>query len=309
MLLFFDLLVKTLPLYIIAALGFFGGRYLNLDNKTIATTAIYIVTPVIIFNGALNSELSINILIIPLISFMLFCLVTIIAYLGSRVFGKNREDSSILSFLSASGNVGYFGLPLALAVFGESVESEFVMLILGFQVYFATVGMYVLASSKFSLKESLNKVLRMPYIYAFVIGVFVNFLNFDLGVGYDSLITIFRGGYSLLGMMLVGLGIAKIKSVKVEWGFVVFALMVRHILWPLLLLFIVYIDSFYTKLFDTELRNIFILVSLVPSAAVAVAMSIDFDLKPEQTSITVLISTILAMFYIPLVLSILGIQI
>jgi malate permease and related proteins len=132
---------------------------------------------------------------------------------------------------------------------------------------------------------------------------------------YESFIANFRGGYSLLGVMLIGFGISKIKDFKLDLKFISFGFLAKFIVWPVLLMFLIFLDKNYFHLMNNYLINgesganlvyqTFLILSLVPMGANLVAMSLEFNIDPEKTAFTIFLSYLFAIFYIPLVLSIL----
>ena len=187
------------------------------------------------------------------------------------------------------------------------------------QIFFATVGLYITALGHFSPKQAIQKILSMPLLYTAILGFMLNYFNLfkellEMEI-YESFIANFRGGYSLLGVMLIGFGISKIKDFKLDLKFISFGFLAKFIVWPVLLMFLIFLDKNYFHLMNNYLINgesganlvyqTFLILSLVPMGANVVAMSLEFNIDPEKTAFTIFLSYLFAIFYIPLVLSIL----
>ncbi len=77
---FFHLIDKIYPLYIIVVLGYIAGRFLRADRKTISSLLIYIIAPVVVFNGVATAPHNNNYLALPVIFFTVACLLSIIFF-------------------------------------------------------------------------------------------------------------------------------------------------------------------------------------------------------------------------------------
>jgi len=67
-----------------------------------------------------------------------------------------------------------------------------VLCILGFVLYENTLGFYIVARANFSIKESIRKVLKLPTIYAFLLGVLLNIGGIEFGEIMSNTITQFK---------------------------------------------------------------------------------------------------------------------
>jgi predicted permease len=160
-------------------------------------------------------------------------------------------------------------------------------------------------------------MLTMPLLYTAILGFVFNYFNLfkDLlnNKSYIDFMANFRGGYSLLGVMLIGFGVSKIKKFEIDWKFLSFGFIAKFVVWPLLLLILIFLDKNYFNIMDGYLINgvsrpdivyqTFLILSLVPMGANIVAMSLEFNISPEKTAVTIFLSYVFAIFYIPLILS------
>ena len=75
------------------------------------------------------------------------------------------------AYSASSGNTGYFGLPVALMLFGDAVFAPYVMAMFGMTLFENTVGFFVVAKGADTFKDSALKVLKVPTLYAFIAGL------------------------------------------------------------------------------------------------------------------------------------------
>jgi malate permease and related proteins len=296
---FFTLLGKIAPLYIVIFLGYISGKLLHVKKESIAPLLIYVIAPFVVFSGVIRAQISSGTLSLPLLFFTLACLISAIFYVLSSYIWKGSEKN-IVGFTSGSGNTGYFGLPVAIAIFGQDIVPLIVLSVLGFITFENTLGFYITARGNFTAKESLLKVLKLPTVYAFLVGLFINLSGIDLGKPYLDLATNFQGAYSTLGMMLIGLGIASITKFEFDYKFIATTFLAKFITWPLAIAGVIFLDTNYFHLYTTQIHQVMILMSVVPLAANTVAVATELRTHPEKASMAVLLSTLFALFYIPL---------
>ena len=193
---FLTLFSKLIPLYLIIILGFLAAKFLKSQKETIASLLIYIITPVIVFHGAYTTKISPLTLVLPVIFFSVASLICLSVYqFAKRIWHDTTKN--ILAFATGSGNTGYFGLPVAVAIFGDSILGMVVLCILGMVLYENTVGFFITARGHHTIMESIKKVLGLPAIYAFFLGILVNLSGITLSGTYFDTINIFRGSYTL----------------------------------------------------------------------------------------------------------------
>ncbi len=158
------LLAKPLPLLGLVGLGFVAGRHFGVERGSVARLAIFVVAPCVFFYGTatapIDREGTASFLLLPLLTWGLASLVCAIVYaLGSRV---PRPRRNLMAFAVGNTNSGYFGIPAAVAIFGESAFSTAVLLSIGFTLFENTVGFYVTARGRSTPREALARLLRLP---------------------------------------------------------------------------------------------------------------------------------------------------
>jgi malate permease and related proteins len=296
---FLLLFAKIFPLYLIVAAGYLAGKKLKVDKDTIATIAIYIVTPVVIFNGVATAPSSNKYLLLPVIFFLVACMLGGAFYKLGGLLWHNGEKN-ILGFTAGTGNTGYFGLPLILAVLGTPAQSIAILSILGFVLYESTVGYYFIAKGDATAKDTIIKVLKLPLIYAFVLGVIANKLGYNPATPITDLVTNFRGAYIVLGMLIIGIGLASVTRAALDTKFTLVTFLAKFICYPAIVALLILLDQTTLKLFNADTYKVMLLLSIVPLASNTVAFATKLKVHPEKAAFTVLLSTIFALFFIPL---------
>lgn len=299
---FFTLLVKLIPLYLIIGCGVIAGKYLRVQKESISPLLIYIIAPAVIFYGTQQADLTPNMLFLPVITFVTACIISIIFFaIGKKIWSDST--SNILGFTAGTGNTGYFGLPVITLVMGNNMLSTVVLATLGFLIFENTLGYYLIARTHYSLSASLLKLAKLPTIYAFIVGLLLNKQAFTLPSGIISVLEQFKGSYTILGMMIIGVGLSHASKLALDGKFILIAFLAKFTVWPLAILSIINFDQHFTHLLTPTIDQVLIILASVPLAANTVTFATELKAQPEKAAITVLLSTLFALLFIPAVVS------
>lgn len=298
---FLTLLNKILPLYLLILMGFVLGRsFENIKWDAIGVLLLYVISPLVVFSAVSNAYLDLSRLMLPV---FFFCLCSLICLLTFYFTGNAKKidvsNRGILAFAVGSGNTGYFGFPVVIVLFGEEALALAVLATVGFTLYENTVGFFVAARGKYDMRESLKKLSRLPALYAFLAGTLVNFMGIQFSSIWSDFGMSFRGAYVVLGMMLIGLGIAQVKGFQWDLRFLSIAFFAKFIAWPLAVLGLIGVDHYWLHFFDPAIYPVLFLISLVPLPVNSVAVSIALNQDFKKLATTVLLSTFFALIYIP----------
>lgn len=302
MMLFSSLFFKILPLYFNMILGVVASKLLKTPRDPLARLIFFIINPFIIFNGVLTTQLSWEILSLPFVIFIICSSLCLIFY---RISGNFWDDKTrnVLAFAAGSGNTGYFGLPLALLLFNDQGEGVYIMAAFGVTFYDNTVGYYVLAKEKEPFYKSLFKLLKVPTIHAFFLGLILNLLGVNVNEVFEEFMSHIKGAYTLLGMMILGLSLANLKTFRLDLRFIGLAFLAKFFIWPMATLTFTILDYLVFGFYDTSVYRAIMLISFLPLGVNTVILASLFEAEPEKASTAVLLSTGFALFYVPLLAS------
>lgn len=299
------LLTAFIPLGFLIVLGFAIGKILRLDLKTMALLAIYAITPIVAFGSTAQLDFKPSMLLLPLAS---FCMASVVAFLMLFI-GKILKNDSYrytLPMACGSGNTGYFGFPVALALFGAQGAGVYFLANLGVIIFESTIAYYYMARGNLSPREAVGKVIRLPVLYALTAGLL--FASFDMTLPDFALKLweLSKGAYIFVGMMIAGVGLAASSKFTIAPGFLSLGMLGKFLLWPLCAIIFRTVDG---GLFDTQTHNLLLVMSMVPVAANLPGFAVVNNGPVSDCAMLVLISTVLAIiglpFLLPLLLSVL----
>lgn len=299
---FLTLLGKILPLYISVILGVISTAILNCNKESVAKIILFILAPLIVFNATLSVKLNAEVLFLPLFFFLLSTILafTLLAYF-KRVWSDNTAN--VLAFSTATGNTGNIGIPLAILFLDGNLVDVFIFTVLASILYQNSVGYYITAKGNFTARESVMKVLKLPVLHAFILGVVLNLLGFKIPEMLMDYTNYVKGAYAILGMMLLGMGMEKIKSDGgLDFKFITYAMVIKFLLWPALVLLFIFLDKTIFHFLNDGFYMVMFLFSIVPLAGNTVTVATLLNVKPEKMSMAVFVSTMISLFFIPLAL-------
>ncbi len=302
-----ELALRMLPLPLLVALGFFVSRKLKVQKESIATLLVYVITPLVVFNGVVSGQLDTARLSLPVIIYATCCLLSALSLFMAKKF-FTRPALNILAYSGGNCNSGYFGLPVAVALLGEKAFTQAVLISFGFIFFENTMGYYLTARGHHTRAESLKKLIRLPSIYALILGLFFNKIGMHgLGPMQDILANA-RASYTFLGMMLIGMAIGDLKVFEIDWKFCSFAWIFKFLVWPIAMAVLVFADAHSFQILDSFAVKGLIVAAFLPMAANTVAFSTVFKAEPEKSSVAVFFSTLIAFAILPVVIFILGLM-
>ena len=283
------------------ALGVLSARRLKVDPRPIATLLIYLIAPLTFFRALVLGGPTPVYLALTAALFVIASLVAVfINRLGKRWLGD--EEGSVLAFSAGTGNTGYFGLPVALVLLPPSGVTLYLFCALGVTLYEFTVGFYLSARGRFTVRDSLLKIARLPLIYAFLAALLVEGVGMTVPAAVTDAMSVFPATYTLLGMMIIGMTLGRVSVRSLDGRFIGACVAVRYALWPLLMLGAVLLLKATTGL-SQDMALALLLIGVVPMAANVVVVAMELGIAPEKGALAVLITTLAAPLVIPLYLS------
>ena len=302
MTIFLTLLGKILPLYFSIILGLFSTLFLNCDKNTIAKILLFILAPLIVFNATISVKLDSTVLFLPIFFFLVSSgLAFILLFIFKKIYSDN--NANLLAFSTSTGNTGNIGIPLAILFLEPHLVDVFIFTVLASILYQNSVGYYITAKGHLTAKESINKVLKLPVLYAFILGIIFNISGFGIPDIFLNYADYLKGAYAILGMMLLGMGMEKIRSNNsFDLKFISYAIIIKFLLWPMIVLTFIFIDKNYIHFLNDGFYMIMFLFSIVPLAGNTVTVATILNVKPEKMSLAVFITTMISFLYIPFAL-------
>ena len=116
---------------------------------------------------------------------------------------------------------------------------------------------------------------------------------------FETIADNMRGTYVILGIMIIGLGLASIEKVRFDWKFISVLLSAKFIAMPLAMMMLIELDQTYFQLFNEQIYRVLLLLAIVPPASNIIIFASIHKCYPGETSTAVLVGTLIALVYVP----------
>ena len=293
------LIINIIPLYCLIGLGYIAGRRLDVNIHSIAQTLIFIIAPIVTFGAMTRLKFESGYVALPLLVVSIsFGTTMLFYYLARKRWGDSTAN--LIALGSVGGNTGYFGLPLVLALYGQNVVGVYLFMNVATSIMEVTIGYYLGARGVHSVKESLRRVARLPTVHALWIGLLVNFSHVKLPDLFYTYWTHATGAYVFFGMMIIGIALSKMKRLEFDWRLIGWLFGAKFVVWPALALLFIVIDQSALHLFPATVHGLILIFCSVPLMANLVAYAAQLNLHAEKAASSVLLSTLFAIVYMPL---------
>jgi predicted permease len=278
--------VATIYLFII--IGFIFKRTFKdeVNERSFVLLNLYFLQPILTFWGLIRAPITEEFIIAPMIYFIAIFISLFIAFLYAKPILKDTEDRSIFLASSLAGNTGNLGIPLGIALFGvQSVPYTSILNTANiFYIYIFSV--YFFAGDKFSFKDALKSIFKIPAIWFVIAALGFNYYEFELSDDFDKIFTM--GAYTAIVIQLVIFGVfmSQVKIKTANWKLSLNISLFKHILLPIIGLFVIlYFDV------DPFVSSIIFLEFVVPLAVNNVNLASLYNCKPIDTTFAVLVSS------------------
>jgi len=308
----------AIPLFAFIFIGFLAGivgrRWVPMERRELVwlnVFVIYFAIPALIFRliAAAPVEQLANwgfIAGTTISTYIVFVLMFVIA---TTIGGVRVAPASLQAASASYGNVGYMGVPLAVAVFGDAGAIP-ATLIVSFDsaLLFVIVPVLVgLSRGEDGLASSLigaaRSVALNPLIIALVAGTLVAVTGISLpGVLGDIGGQILQSlGAAAAPAALFGIGITIARQYgtrsPIHWEVSIIT-MIKLVVHPFILIVVLALLGE----FDPVWVSVAILLAALPTAANVYVMASQFDTYTEGTSNAILVTTTLSLFTLPVVM-------
>jgi predicted permease len=300
-----NLLLIILPVFIIFAVGYIGQKLIGFDIKSISTVALYLMSPFLAFRTFYSNELTMDYFYIILFSLILTVILLVIVWITALVMKATRPQLSAMILGGVFMNSGNYGAPVVLFAFG-AVGFDYAVIMMVFQALLMnTVGIFIASiggEEKSTLRQSAQRVIRMPLIYAAFLGIGLQLISVPIPTAVMEVISLVGDASIPTVMLVLGMQLAAISRKRVAYRYVSAISIIRMIASPLIAVGILYFMPV-----NDLLKAVIIVQASMPAAANTTMLALQFGTEPDLVSFTTFFTTLISIITIPVVLFFLGV--
>lgn len=293
---------QVLTLFLIIIIGYTGRKFKVLDGKIIKGLTglmVNITLPALLVN-AINQDFSPELLAggikMLLISIGVYGLSLIVALLSPYFLRtKDRKDLGVYQFMIMLSNVGFMGIPVLSAIFGEGVLFYVGIYNLPFNFVAFSIGLMMLNQGNINGKFN-PRLFLSPAVVSILVGLILFAFNIKLPEAIDGTLTLVGDTTIPLSMLVIGgmLAAVKMKETWSNWRIYIVSL-IRLIILPLIVYLILkpFADNLYVLAIP-------VMVTAMPAASFVSVLADQYGGNAILGSQGVFISTLFSVITIPL---------
>lgn len=305
--LFLSMLAKLFPLYVTMGAGYGLQRATGDLMRALALLQIYFLAPIVVLTNVMKLDVELSMLGLPFVFFAISAAIATV----TRFALRNMDQGVAPAIVQASGtaNTGYLGIPVATILFPPEMLPLYIFVMVGGNLYESSLGYYYIARGKFSPAEAVRKLLSLPTLYALALGLILGHFHVTVPEMWQGFVQNIMGAYVVIGALIIGYGIAMVKTWKFDWSFLRIILTIKHAVWPAIMIGVILLDQHILHWFMPEFHKILLLFAMLPLAANTAAFAALFGIAPDRSATAVALSTVLSLVLIPVLAIVLGLAI
>jgi len=290
--------------FIVIVAGYFLHKLEPTETKSLSNMILNIFTPCLVFTSIVSSSFeSKEWWQISLTAVTSILILVLLSWIIAKALHLSKELAATFVLTTSFVNAGNYGLPLTLFAFGESGLALAVIFYVVSNILTLTLGVFVASQGRYSLKQSITNIVRLPIIYATLAAAVVKISGSSVphpvfqGLGLMS--------QAAVPCMLIVLGIElahsdfRQSSVE-EWKFLGLTSVIKLLL-PIL---VVALFSQWIGLVGLA-RSVALVQASMPTAVFVVIVSLKYGANSRFATNAVVMSTLVSIVTLTLLLSIL----
>jgi len=210
---------------------------------------------------------------------------------------KNAFKNAVMFY-----NSGNLGLPLITLVFASTPVLEYaisnqIMILMSQNLLNYTLGFYNAARGKMDFRSAVKAVLKMPVIYTILLILLLKVIPYDM----QDFFLWPAVEYASDAMVAVNLSILGIQLSRVKYNFkdfdVYWAALLRLCVAPLLAYLLIVLFGI-----NGVMAKVLLIAAALPTAVNTVLIAVEFENEHDFAAQTVVVTTLLCLFTLPLVI-------
>ena len=268
------------------------------DNETLNKIVVNVALPCMIFNALYTANVSLLPDLSILTVFILICslIIGVITYLILKFLGYDNKALWSILVVVVLGNTGFLGYPISQGIFGAEGLVRAAFCDLATSIIFIAVSIILIMIFDGEIKTAIKKIVTFMPLWGIILGILLNVFSIPIGE-FGSSIVNYLGG-STVPLIMISLGLSlNLRGFKRHFKEVSLASIIKLVVYPLLAICILSILGIAGLEYKIGL-----LEAMMPSAMLALILSLQFKLDSDLTSDCIFTDTLLSLITIPIFL-------
>jgi predicted permease len=279
-------LTVILPTFIVAAVGAGLQRWRALDVGALGAVAMYLLSPALVLNGLLTTDLPVEISLRVVAAALLTLVLALAASFAlSACVRHPRSLQSGYTLATGFPNAGNMGIPISFLAFGDEGLAVAIIIFIVQGTLSWPVGIFIAARGRSRGLAPLYSALKVPTLYAVPTALLIRVTGSDLPVAIGRPIEMLAD--ATIPVMLIVLGFQLSRGLDWQrWRSLISSSAIRLTASA----GIAYIITVLLGLEGSAQQTV-IVVAAMPTAVFTTILATEFDAEPKFVTSAVVMST------------------
>lgn len=296
-----ELYFSIFGLYVFALAGFVLKKVFKeeLNAKSFVLLSLYVFQPILGVWGFVKAPLVFDMLGMGAVYFLtVFCIAGVLFGIG-KFFIHDTKYQALFAFTGTSGNTGNIGIPLVTVLVGPVGTVVATMINFLSIIWNFVFGVFFYAKGKFSVQKSLLEIIKLPLLWASLLGIFLNISGTEISAPVEYFLEL--GAYSAIVIQLVLLGIfvAGIQFKKIDIKISGWIAFVKFIITPVVGIFFLWVYQNFLGEISEEILLVVILQLFTPIAVNNGNLAVLYNCYPEKIAEAIFLSYVIFLLCVP----------
>ena len=279
----------VLPIFVIAAAGFALAKWLNASATTLTHVVFYALLPCFAFRLLISTVATGRQFgRMVLLAVLVMLAMAVIGAIVSAALRLSRAESTVFLLVVMFSNGGNYGLPVVSFAFGEEALSYGTVFFLTGSVLTNTVGAFLAAAGRRSIRHAAASVLKMPAMYGIAAAMLVLATGASVPTPLLRPVTMLSDAALPLMILVLGMRLERAGPAQ-RPALVAAAVCISLLVAPLVALGLTSVLHV-----SGAARQAVVVLSSMPVAVATTILALEFDASPDFVTSAVFFSTLLS---------------
>lgn len=280
------------PILILLILGAILQRKFHFNLKALSHLITYCFMPAAIFVNLYETQIELGVFGQVVIFIVLFIgSQMLLSHFLAKWLGLSRQEGAVFKNSVVLINSGNYGIPVAQMIFatqpiGVAIQ---VLLVIFQNMTTYTYGLYNLISATKSGIAILKDFMKMPIIYALILGVIFNSFAIPIPQTIRIPLDYVAGGFVAVALITLGAQLSQIQMRTMFNKTIYVSCFTRLVIGPVVALIIIYALGI-----DGVVAQSLLIASSFPTSRNSSSLALEYDVESDIAAQTVLFSTIIS---------------
>jgi len=285
-----DTLLSIIFVYVFILLGYIAKRIFKeeMDNRTLTLFSVYFLQPFVTIWGFSTATLKIEHIFVPIYYFGIIAILLIPTIFLGKILFVDPKERAIFSIAGFVGNTGNIGIPLGIALFGETsvIYTTLINIANVFVVYI--IGVYIYSRGSFSIKKSLLNIVKIPIIPASIVAILININHVEISPQIQEFFKMGAYGGIVLQLFLLGTFLYGLKITNLRVPLFIGTMSQKFIITPLITATVLAMTNL-----PLYVQGVIFMEMMTPLAVANINLASLYECNPKQTTTLILLSTLI----------------